>query len=146
MTERVVIKSGGGSPLRVSVSGVDANLAQFNDLLFDANQSPLRLHQTGFVTITNIDPNNLAPAIYSGVPIVPLPGYPIFSVMVRSDNAFGAGVPRPAWRQNQAGGGGVVNPGVFYGINWNRGDTFPNTINRGFLTQINYCIFKNYQP
>jgi hypothetical protein len=54
MTDRVILQAGGVSPLRVSVKGADANGAQFNDLIFDANQMPLRLYLTGFQSVAGM--------------------------------------------------------------------------------------------
>lgn len=144
--ERVVINSSGGSPLRVSASGVDANLAQFEDLLFDGNQAPLRLHQVGYVTIMSIAPSNIAPAVVSGVPITALPGYPSFSVMVRQDTNSGTGPLRCCWRNGADGAGGVVNPGQFYGVQWGRMASIPGGDPPQRPGYINFAIFKNYLP
>ena len=50
MARRVIFDGSGssGSPLRISVAGVDAATAQFNACIFDGNQPPLRLWGTGF--------------------------------------------------------------------------------------------------
>ena len=57
MTRRVIYQGGSGSPFRVSASGVDAALAEFNDLIFDANQPPLRLWGTGATQVAGITRN-----------------------------------------------------------------------------------------
>jgi len=54
MTDRVILQAGGTSPLRMSVAGADVNGAQFNDLIFDANQMPLRLYLTGFQSVAGM--------------------------------------------------------------------------------------------
>jgi hypothetical protein len=54
MTDRVILQAGGASPLRASVQGVDVNGAQFNDLIFDANQMPLRPYLTGFQSVAGM--------------------------------------------------------------------------------------------
>lgn len=145
MIERVVIgKASTNSPLRVSAAGVDANLAAFEDLLFDGNQPPLRLHHVGYVMIADKNPSNFAPAIISSAVFPALPGYPQFSVMSRWTNPSGVVFdPRCAYRAGQAGAGGVVNPGVFWGVDWN--SKFADAGAQSY-THINFCIFKNYLP
>jgi hypothetical protein len=54
MARRVIFDSSAASPLRISVAGVDAAGAEFNNLIFDANQSPLRLAGTGYLLIDGI--------------------------------------------------------------------------------------------
>jgi len=54
MTDRVILQAGGASPLRASVQGVDVNGTQFNDLIFDANQMPLRPYLTGFQSVAGM--------------------------------------------------------------------------------------------
>ena len=73
-----------GSPLRIVVVGADALTAQFNDLIFDGNQPPLRLWGTGFTSVVGITFNerqfgkNVSegapiPLMRSGEPVWPLP-------------------------------------------------------------------------
>lgn len=145
MIERVIIGKGpNNSPLRVSAAGFDANLAEFEDLLFDGNQPPLRLHHVGYVQIADKNPSNLAPAIISSAVFPPLPGYPQFCVMSRQTSSTGTVLDlRTVYRAGQAGAGGVVNPGVFWGVDWNQ--KFADGGAPSY-THINFCIFKNYLP
>lgn len=148
MTERVVIGKGAGdSPLRVAAVGYDANNAEFDELLFDGNQPPLRLHHIGYVFVDDLDYNNLAPAWTASVAYPPLSGYPQFCVMSRKTNQTSYGVttflPAPAFRAGASGGGGVITPDKFWGINWDRKYPFPYGPTYRY---VNFAIFKNYLP
>lgn len=57
MARRVLIGKDYASPFRVSISGQDANQTIFNRIIWDANQTPLRLWTTG--RITSIAPPEL---------------------------------------------------------------------------------------
>lgn len=157
-TKRVILQGGGGSPLRISVAGVDASGAQFNNLLFDGNQPPLRLWSTGYVTIPVIDQLNVATAFFTDGPVVPVSPSgttPIFFLSVRQPNT-GAINPggvgnsnSPAFRTYNAYGlgGGIFNvsgSNVFSGLNFNRdnGSSGLFGANQGV---VNFAIMKNYQ-
>jgi len=148
MSDRVVIKSDGAQPFRVSSVGVDAETAEFQDLLFDGNQSPLRIHQVGYVSVLSLRKPNLAPAFVSSIAIDPLPGYPLFSVMLREDEPYGVGACRCVYRNGpgEYGGGGVANPNTFYAITWRRTNGVPGTDPPPQTNYINFVLFKNYLP
>lgn len=57
MVRRVRLGGGGASPLRISVAGVDVDLAEFNNLIFDGNQPPLRLSQLTWVYVEGMSWN-----------------------------------------------------------------------------------------
>lgn len=148
MIERVVIgKSATDSPLRVAAVGYDANNAEFDELLFDGNQPPLRLHHIGYVYVDDLDYANLAPAWTASVAYPPLNGYPQFCVMSRKTNSTNNGQstlkPQPACRGGGSGGGGVVTPNKFWGVNWDRKYPFPSGPSYRY---VNFAIFKNYLP
>lgn len=159
MVKRVIIQSGGASPFRVSVAGVDAAGAQFNNLIFDGNQPPLRLFATGFVTIPVVDALNNAAAFFTDsaltLPVVPAGTVPIFLCQVRQPNT-GAPNPgavgnqnTPAFRTlNAFGLGGAIFPvggvNVFTGINFNRDNTV-NGLFAGNQGVVNFAIMKNFQ-
>jgi hypothetical protein len=104
MARRVILDSTAASPFRVSVTGVDAATATFGNLIFDANQMPLRLSQNGYMTIGVISdaayqapsPQNIAEATGPTV-IVPAPSgcNPIFMVMLRSPFQVDQGTGSP---------------------------------------------------
>lgn len=154
--QRVTIQ---GAVMRVSVAGVDASLAQFNNLIFDGNQPPLRLWGTGFVTIPVIDALNNAGAFFTdstlALPTVPAGTVPIFLTSVRQPNT---GAPNPGGVGNQNTpsfrtlnafglGGAIFNVSgvnVFTGINFNRDNSVSGLFgsNKGV---VNFAIMKNYQ-
>lgn len=157
-TERVILQGGSGSPLRISVAGVDASGAQFNNLLFDGNQPPLRLWSTGSVLVPPIDQLNIATAFFTDgptVPVSPSGTVPIFFVCVRqpvtgapNPGAVGNSNTPPFRTYNAYGmGGGIFNVGgsnVFSGLNFNR-DNGVNGLFAGSPCIVNYAIMKNYQ-
>lgn len=147
MTRRVIIDSTAASPFRVSVAGVDAASAEFNDLIFDGNQSPLRLLATGYVACGGHTWNeytfgkNVAEA--SGL-TYSLSGRPVFLVAGRVDNGFGALTTPNAYPGAAGSGhGGAFCSGTFIGISFLGGaplnpDALPNN------TFCNYAVFRNY--
>lgn len=159
MKERVVIQGGGVSPLRISVVGVDASSAQFNNLIFDGNQPPLRLWGVGYVTSAPLASGSGA-TVTSGSPATvittPSGAFPLFLTMVRQPLAGGSPVNpgavgnqnTPAFRTlNNYGSGILINNSgsnnLLYGINFNR----DNPTNGLFGTQsciCNYAVLKNY--
>jgi hypothetical protein len=91
MRQRVFIDANG--VFRVSVAGVDAQTAEFGNLIFDGNQPPLRLSQNGFFSMPMIldseftapSPQTIAEAAGPFVLVVPPNGStPIFMVMHRT--------------------------------------------------------------
>jgi len=160
-TRRVLISPGSSSPLRVSAGGVDASGAQFDDLIFDANQPPLRVAINGWMRVPYVaagDSNILRWATGPALPATPAGAYPLFLLMwyaPTADPAFeGSYAPGRSpygtgtcYSQN-FGAGGAVGDGRFTGISFNKqtilfsGDPFPNFTDQ---TRIAYCIFRNYQ-
>jgi hypothetical protein len=154
MARRVRFDGSGvsGSPLRISVAGVDALTAQFNNVIFDGNQSPFRLLVTGFTTVNGITWNqrqfgkniNEGPAI--PLPLSSPPGTtPIFTTMWRLNDGQGK-VYTPSFQPSSnpviGGAGGGICSGNFCPACFTTGapgapDSLPN------VTFINYCIFKN---
>lgn len=93
MTDRVVFQASAASPLRVSVAGVSAASAQFNNLIFDGNQPPMRLAINGWVAVTVITDANwtagqtIAEQSAVPAPTVPAGTTPIFMIMFRQPYA-----------------------------------------------------------
>jgi hypothetical protein len=159
MVKRVIIGSEGGSPLRVSVAGVDASSAQFNNLIFDGNQPPLRLYSTGYVTARVLQASgsdrNTAAIFTNGppVPVTPSGTTPIFFCMVRQPTSSGVVNPGGVGNANSPPfrtynfyglGGSIVDDGgnIFLGFNCNR-DTTGTMFSADGV--INFAILKNYQ-
>lgn len=114
MTERVKFQADGGSPLRISVSGVDVNSAQFSDLIFDGNQQPLRLWGTGYLAVFSIDFFNSRTIMTATGPLVlatPSGTTPMFKVLSRNDHQSSVAVPTTpgAHVLGRAPGGGSVS-------------------------------------
>lgn len=148
----MIIDSTAASPFRVSVAGVDAASAEFNNLIFDGNQSPLRLWATGFMTIVGITYNNflggqnLSTATAGSFP-TPSGTFPVFMTMWRNTGDANNRVWSPSFQPaNNAsvlgGGGGGICSAVFKGFNANRGlATAPDA--PATSEYVNYCVFKN---
>jgi hypothetical protein len=161
-TRRVLISPGASSPLRVSVAGVDASGAQFDDLLFDANQPPMRLYVNGWGRVPYTAPgdgNILQWVRLALLPSTPSGTFPLFMTMNYQPNlttpgSEGAYFPNyspygttPSFATSQ-GGGGAVGDGWFTGISFNKQNTLPSgAANPNFpdQTHIAYAIFRNYQ-
>jgi hypothetical protein len=153
MARRVRFDGSGasGSPLKISVAGVDAIAAAFNDCIFDGNQPPLRLYATGFTAVTGITFNerllgkNFSEG--SAVPIFTPPAgtSPVFLVAWRLNDALGRLETPSSQGSNNSivgGGGGGVCGSFFCPIAFSVGapalpDNLPN------VTLVNFCIFKN---
>jgi len=165
-TRRVIIGPGGSSPFRVSVTGVDAAGAQFNDLIFDGNQPPLRLFLNGFMAIDPLSQGESSDGITVKLvagptgPAVPGGTNAMFLTMWRQPNGAvgnylyngGAGyVTTPQFASSSSstgqGGGGGMDSSRFIGLSFARPILLPSGFWTGFTgpTYINYCIFKNYQ-
>lgn len=155
MTRRVIVDGSGtfGSPLLISVAGVDAASAEFNDLIFDGNQSPLRLWATGYLTIGGITYNdfiggkNINTGVTGAAFGTPSGTFPVFMTMWRQSTDPSARVWTPSFQAaanngNQGGGGGGICSGVFKGFNSGHGlvtgPTTPAPDN-----YVNYCVFRN---
>src|SRR5215475_2824666 len=111
-----------GSPLRISVVGADALTAQFNDLIFDGNQPPLRLWGAGFSSVVGITFNERLGGknVSEGAPIpvvaVPAGLTPVFMTLWRKDDGLGHMYTPSSQGSNNGligGGGGGVCSGLF---------------------------------
>lgn len=156
MARRVIIQGDATSPFRVSVAGVDAASAQFNNLIFDGNQPPLRLWSTGWVsapTISFSDTNAASFANGPFVPVTPSGTTPIFFCMVRQPTTSGVVNPGGVGNSNSTPfrtynfygmGGAIADDGgnLFLGFNCNRDVTGTMFSGDGI---VNYAIMKNYQ-
>lgn len=151
MTRRVIIDSTAASPLRVSVAGVDAATAEFNDLIFDGNQSPLRLWGTGYVLVDGVTFNewtagqNAREATGPTVLATPAGTTPVFMVMVRLNDTGTSVLSTPTFTSagfQDQGGGGICS-GSFIGISFARGAPGSPTA-LPFQLFCNYAVFKNY--
>lgn len=144
--DRVKFDGSGGSPLRISVDAVDVNGAEFNTLIFDANQSPLRLWATGYVTISGITDADFilgknVVVLNTGSFPTPVGTTPIFITAWRRTDDPNGFVTTPTFRSRVGGGGGVCS-GQFVGANFHAqasgvGGPGPSIF-------CNYCIFKDY--
>lgn len=151
MTERIRIDSTASSPFRVSAAGTDVDLAEFNTLIFDGNQPPLRLWATGYVTVAGISDadfvlgKNVSVAS-SGVSFATPSGTEaVFITQWRNPDpgwdSFGA-LTTPSFSNRRGGGGGLCSH-VFVGANMWVG--IPGTGSTpGPSIYVNYCVFKDY--
>lgn len=101
MARRVIFQSGAASPLRISVAGSDAASAQFNQLIFDGNQPPLRLWSTGWIAVVPLAFANTAQVLFQDgptLPVTPSGTVPIFFTVTRQQELF------------VGGGGGLTSP------------------------------------
>jgi hypothetical protein len=151
MTDRVILQAGGASPLRASVAGADVNGAQFNDLIFDANQMPLRLYLTGFQSVAGMTWNQrlFGQNVREGGPV------PLYDAGAGRSQVF-----MNAWRRNNGlnflftpsfdddqtpvlggGGAGVCSNFVIPLCFTVGAPAFPD--NLPDLTFVNFCVFKN---
>lgn len=152
-TQRVIIDSTAASPFRVSVAGVDASSAQFNDLIFDGNQSPIRLWATGYILVDgttwndfNLGGKNTTEAGGPGGFTTPSGTTPVFVTMWRRNDGIGK-IFTPSFQASSnvtnGGGGGGICSGQFLGLSFNVGAPgAPTSLPAQNYT--NYCIFKNY--
>ena len=146
MAHRVVIDSSAASPFRVGVAGVDAATAEFNDLIFDANQPPLRLWGTGFIDVAGFSFNqhsggqNMVEGTPAAVVSVPSGLSPVFLTVVRNQSSNPNNlVSSPG---SNFGGGGVCS-NFFVPVNYQFGPpSLPD--NPGPSIYVNYAIMKNY--
>lgn len=141
----------GVSPLRISVMGVDVSGAEFNTLIFDANQSPLRLWANGFMNIPGITDNDFiggknVQEQASGITFSTVSGNPpTFLIMhKRSDGPGGnpnGNLITPYFGSREGGGGGMCS-NQFVGANFLVG--IPGSGgNPGPTNYVNYAVFKN---
>lgn len=150
MARRLIINTKGGSPFKVSMAGVDALGASWENLLFDGDQAPLLLYSSSYLFMNPISEGNIAYVNYSSVsiPLFPRPAgqYPAFLVMWRAPFNPTGGTYQPGQHATpgfkvlpspggDSGGGGVMGQ-AFHGLNYCR---------HGFEgNYINFLIFRNY--
>lgn len=138
--------------MRISVSGVDASLAEFNNLIFDANQAPLRLAQTGFQLVAGISFNDRAGGqnAKEGTPIpvyaTPAGTSSVFMMAWRSQGDTSNRYWMPFYNDHftdmQGGGGGICSNNLCP-LNFITGAPGAPTV-PGASNYISYAIFKNY--
>ncbi len=154
MARRVIFDGSGssGSPLRISVAGVDAATAQFNACIFDGNQPPLRLWGTGFQLVNGntwnertVGGKNLNEGTPIPVVVTPPGTNPVFMTMWRRDDGLNR-LYTPSFSNSLnpiiGGGGGGICSNSFVPACFSVGapanpDALPPP------TFINYCVFKN---
>lgn len=152
MVKRVTIDCSGASlsPFRVSVAGVDVDSAEFNDLIFDGNQSPLRLWGTGWGSVSGISYDdwavggkNVVSAIIAAGPTTPSGTTPVFMTMWRP--AVGGFLRTPIFRNTHSvgAGGGGLSSGNFCGLSFSVGSPGSPSTPAGDI-YVNYALFKNY--
>lgn len=148
---RVRFDASAASPLRISVAGVDENGAEFNTLIFDANQSPLRLWANGYINIAGITDANFSGGQNvqeqaSGVTFTtPSGNPPAFLIMTkRSDGPSGnpqGALVTPYFGSREGGGGGMCS-NQFVGANFHAG-IIGTGATPGPTCYVNYAVFKN---
>lgn len=166
MVQRVIMGSSGGSPLRISVAGVDASTAQFNNLIFDGNQPPLRLALVGSVSCVPLIFGNVDSAVFQDVsiPATPSGTSPIYLACTRQLGLTGGtgdtnGLNQVPHRFYTGGGTGaglfqIGGNNVFTALNFNRDNSAGGVY--GYQSNgptggvpiagvFNYCIFQNFQ-
>jgi len=153
MARRVIIDSTAASPLRISVAGVDAAGAEFNNLIFDANQSPLRLWATGWGSVAGISWNerlggkNVNETTLAAGFTTPPGTTPIFMTCWRLSSDGLGRVFTPSYEPSSnaitGGGGGSICSGSFIGVAFSVGAPSGPTVPAAD-TYVNYCVFKNY--
>lgn len=161
MARRVIFQSSAASPLRISVAGSDAASAQFNQLIFDGNQPPLRLWSTGWIAVVPLAFANTAQVLFQDgptLPVTPAGTVPIFFTVTRQQELVGVGggitnpVNEPANRTYDAAGmaGAVFAVGgsnVFTAMNFNRdnsvGGIYGTNTGSPVSGVVNYAIMLN---
>lgn len=167
MSRRLKIQTG-SSPLRISLGTVDASGALFDQVLFDANQAPLRLFTRGFADIpviqkaaggSVIDVTVFNYVYASARPPTPAGTHPLFMSMWMCPKDIVADVtyfgPRhyvsPGYRfkswasaglgssESGSGGGAVMGTDGLYALNFCWSQGGNTGVNRIF-----YAIFRNY--
>jgi hypothetical protein len=153
MARRVILDSTAASPLRMSVAGIDAAGAEFNDLIFDANQSPLRLAGTGYLLIDGMTKNQFTGGqnirtSHTGSPVTtPAGTTAVFMVAWRMNTAgqplYTPFVPNVINFGTNGGGGGICS-NLFVGACFNIAPVPAGNDELPPPNYTNYCIFKNY--
>jgi len=161
-TRRVLIDANAGSPFRVSASGVDAAGAQFDSLIFDANQPPIRIYLNSWMRVP-VPGGGLQLATWAAGPSYPaVPGgtHPMFLTMwwqpnfasPASDGNRGASPlgTGPCFTNDATfgqGAGGAVGDGIFAGISFVKSTVLPSGQPVTFPddTHIGLVLMRNYQ-
>lgn len=146
---RVRFDSNTSSPFRVSVNGVDESSAEFNTLIFDGNQAPMRLWATGWFTLAGISDNDFnggknINVDHTGTFPANTGKEALFITMWKlSDPAANPNgmVTTPYFASRQGGGGGMCS-GNFVGANFHVGLAGSGAA-PGPSIYTNYCVFKN---
>lgn len=140
MPRRVLIQGGSASPFRVSANNEAAD--DTFALIFDGNQSPLRIATHGWISASR-SAGNIAPAVFNQAagPVydTAIAGFPLFScsgylpaegsLPARARNPYSQmKTPPPPF----TGFGGALSGGYFYGINFFGGPY-----------SVNFMIFRN---
>lgn len=158
MSRRLRIETG-ASPFRVSLAGYDAAGATFDQVLFDANQAPLKLWYRGYTDIDTV-PNYSAPGVIDityfttkyahSRPSTPSGTFPIFALMWRTDYADALHYISPSYSFHRKYAAGVTNESIGLGVGgvmgtdglyvFNTKSTFQQVLsNRAY-----FAIFENY--
>lgn len=157
-TRRVIIDATASSPLRVSAAGVDASGATFDNLIFDANQPPLRVYLNGWMRVPVMSVGAVFANWANGPPYREGPAgtHPIFMVMWTQPatdrllfwrNSIGV---TPMFRTGTVvnnGAGGSVGGGIFTGITFEQEAVLPSGFVYTFpdATHVGYCIMEDYE-
>jgi hypothetical protein len=146
MTERVKIDSTAASPFRVSSAGAAVDTAEFNTLIFDGNQSPMRLWATGYILVTGISDADFiggknVNVDHTGSFPTPTGTTPVFITVWRRDGDPTGSVITPFFGSRSGAGGGVCS-GTFVGANFHAAAS--GVGGPGASAYTNYCIFKNH--
>ena len=157
MSRRFRIQAGSTSPFRVSMTGVDALGAAFDQVLFDANQAPLRVWGQGYWLATIIEnawSNNITGSEAIARPVTPEGTYPLFLVMFRcqrlsgdpegphTDGVLTHSTPgvQNLGLAGQRGGGGLMRTTDFRALSWCRRSSGLGS----YPVYINYLMMRNY--
>ncbi len=150
MPARVRIQGGSASPFKVSATNVDAN--DTFALIFDGNQSPLRILTHGVIASSR-SAGNIAPAVFQQAAVgysAPAGLFPLFALSAFLGPSGAVGAPAGSRAQgpwitingsglprNASGFGGALANGWFYGVNFDANTTATSTYN------VNFMIFRN---
>lgn len=158
MSRRLRIETG-ASPFRVSMTGYDAAGATFDQVLFDANQAPLRLYSRGYTDVETV-PNYSSPGVIdityfktkfaSARPSTPLGTFPLFALMWRTDNASALHFISPSYHFARKYAAGVTNVSTGVGIGGVMGTdglyvfNVTSSFNQVLSNRAYFAIFRNY--
>ena len=156
MSRRIVFKGGGSAPFTVAAAGRDADgdRSDFENLIFNGNQPPLRLWGKSVVVVPGIQANNNAIGVIAkGGSIMPTPAglWPLFCVVGQFTSDAGPSkrpITGPFFTSpsgyGSGFGGALSSDGYFYGVNFTTRRTPQGETPQSLAYQIYYAIFKNY--